>query len=70
MKADTTHNLAGETIERIVTFQPPIPGPQNLHLTARTLAGRSFNLPATAFGVQPMLQLSHNKVGATCVASG
>jgi hypothetical protein len=53
---------AGETIERIFTFQPPIPGPQNLSLTARTLAGRTFTLPATAVGVQPLLRLSHNKV--------
>ena len=52
----------GEAIERIVTFQPPIPGPQNLNLTARTLSGRTFNLHATAFGVQPTLRLSHNKV--------
>lgn len=52
----------GEAIERIVTFQPPIPGPQNLNLTARTLAGRTFNLPATAYGVQPPLRLSHNQV--------
>ncbi|KAF5843498.1 hypothetical protein DUNSADRAFT_14414, partial [Dunaliella salina] len=48
--------LPGESIERIVTFQPPIPGPQNLNLTACTLAGRTFNLPATAFGVQPTLR--------------
>lgn len=56
------HLHKGESIERIVTFQPPIPGPQYLSLTARTLTGRSFNLPATAFGVQPSLRLSHNKV--------
>eukprot|EP00983_Pelagomonas_calceolata_P128734 1161540-Pelagomonas_calceolata.AAC.14 len=55
-------DVAGEAIERIVTFQPPISGPQNLNLTARTLAGRTFNLPATAFGVQPTLRLSHNKI--------
>lgn len=54
---------AGETVERIVSYQPPIPGPQTLTITARTVAGRTFTLPATAVGIQPGLTLSHNKVG-------
>ncbi len=45
-----------------MSFQPPIPGPQSLLITARTLAGRTFTLPVTACGVQPSLSLSHNKV--------
>ncbi|GAX76218.1 hypothetical protein CEUSTIGMA_g3662.t1 [Chlamydomonas eustigma] len=54
--------LPGETILRTVSFQPPIPGPQQLTITARTLAGRSFSLPCSAFGVQPDISLSHNRL--------
>jgi hypothetical protein len=49
-------------VERIIAFQPPIPGPQGLSITAKTVAGRTFVLPCTATGVQPTLSLSHNKV--------
>jgi hypothetical protein len=53
---------AGETVERIVSFQPPIPGPQSMTITAKTLAGRTFTLDASALGVTPGLSISHNKV--------
>ena len=54
--------LSGETLERTVSFQPPIPGPQTLTLTARTLAGRTFSLPCSAVGVRPDISLSHNRL--------
>jgi hypothetical protein len=56
------HILPGETLERIVSFQPSIPGPQSLAITAKTLAGRSFSLPLTAMGIQPVISVSHNKI--------
>lgn len=56
------HILPGETLERIVSFQPSIPGPQSLVITARTLAGRSFSLPLTSIGVQPNISVSHNRI--------
>ena len=54
--------LAGETLERLVCFQPSIAGPQNLSITARTLSGGTFTLPCTAVGVQPEISLSHNTI--------
>ena len=45
-----------------MSFQPPIPGPQTLSLTAKTLAGRAFTLPCSAVGVQPEISLSHNRI--------
>lgn len=56
------YHHAGETVERIVSYQPPIPGPQSLTISCKTLAGRTFTLPATALGVQPGLSISHNKI--------
>ena len=53
---------AGETVERIVSFQPPIPGPQTFELTCKTLAGRTIRLPCRASGVQPDISISHNKI--------
>lgn len=62
--------LPGETIERVVSLQPAIPGPQTCTLTAKSLSGRTFALPCAANGVQPSLALSHNRVVMPATAVG
>ncbi|EFJ53186.1 hypothetical protein VOLCADRAFT_86216 [Volvox carteri f. nagariensis] len=64
------HVLPGETLERLVSYQPPIVGPQSFTITARTLAGRTFRLPCVAVGVSPRLSLSHNVVAMPATAVG
>ncbi len=62
--------LPGETLQRTVSFQPPIAGPQTFSMNARTLAGRSFELPCRACGVAPALSLSHNRLRMAATAVG
>lgn len=62
--------LPGETLQRTVSFQPPIAGPQTFSMSARTLAGRSFELPCRACGVAPALSLSHNRLRMAATAVG
>ncbi|MEW5303719.1 MAG: hypothetical protein WDW36_006383 [Sanguina aurantia] len=54
--------LPGETVERVVSYQPSIPGPQKFVLSCKSLAARSFLLPCKATGIQPGMSLSHNKI--------
>ncbi|GLI70333.1 hypothetical protein VaNZ11_015289 [Volvox africanus] len=64
------HVLPGESLERIVSFQPPIAGPQSFSITSKTLAGRSFTLPCRAVGVSPRLSMSHNRISMPATAVG
>ncbi|GIL93003.1 hypothetical protein Vretifemale_20446 [Volvox reticuliferus] len=64
------HVLPGESLERLVSFQPPIAGPQSFSVTAKTLAGRSFTLPCKAVGVTPRLSMSYNRISMPATAVG
>ncbi len=62
------HNVPGESIELVASFQPPIPGPQFFSLTASSLYGRRITIEGKALGVTPIASLTYNqiKVGGTC----
>ncbi|GIL67303.1 hypothetical protein Vafri_20688, partial [Volvox africanus] len=64
------HVLPGESLERLVSFQPPIAGPQSFSITAKTLAGRSFTLPCRAVGVSPRLSMSYNRISMPATVVG
>jgi len=63
--------LPGETAQVLVSYRPPIPGPQFFSLRCTTLAGRVFVVEGKCEGHEPLVVLSHNIIkvrGRWCAA--